>query len=126
MPTEMILLLVFLVAIGVWLDTMRQHDHAVRAARQLCANHDVQLLDRTVGLAALKWRRHEGRLTLERHYACEVSVGGSDRQSGSLWLRHGRLAGVSANWLKPPDGRTSDARAVVTDLLERISHDRTT
>lgn len=126
MPYELILLLALIVAIGAWLDTMRQHDHAVHAARRLCTNHQVQLLDHTVGLAAIKLRRHDGRLALERHYAFEVSVDGHDRQPGSLWLLHGQLAGVSAAWLKSPDVRTLDARAAVTDLLERISHDHTT
>ena len=126
MPFELILLLVLIVAIGIWLDTMRQHDHAVQAAKHLCNNHQVQLLDHTVSLAALKLRRHDGRLTLERHYGFEVSIDGHDRQPGALWLLHGRLAGVSAAWLKPADTRTLDARATVTDLLERISRDRTT
>ena len=126
MLIELILLLALVLAIGAWLDAMRQHDHALHAARHLCTSHQVQLLDHTVGLSALKLRRHDGRLTLERHYTFEVSVGGNDRQPGALWLLHGRLAGVSAAWLKPPDVRPLDARSAVTDLLERISHDRTT
>lgn len=126
MPSELILLLVFIAAAGIWLDTMRQHDHALYAARQLCERHDVQLLDHSVGLSALRLRRHEGRLTLERHYAFEVSINGSDRQPGSLWLLHGRLAGVNAPWLKPPDVGNLEARAAVTELLDRISHDRMT
>ncbi|HET7330527.1 DUF3301 domain-containing protein [Dyella sp.] len=126
MLLELILLLALIVAVGAWLDTLRQHDHALRAARHLCTNHQVQLLDHTVGLSALKLRRQDGRLTLERHYSFEVSVSGNDRQPGSLWLLHGRLAGVSAAWLKPPDAHSLDARSAVTHLLERISHDRTT
>ncbi|HET6588300.1 MAG TPA: DUF3301 domain-containing protein [Oleiagrimonas sp.] len=126
MPFELILLLALIVAAGVWLDTLHQHDHALRAARRLCTNHQVQLLDHTVGLSALKLRRHDGRLALERHYSFEVSVSGNDRQPGSLWLLHGRLAGVSAAWLKPPEADNLDARSAVTHLLERISHDRTT
>ncbi len=123
MPIELFLLLALIVAIGVWLDAMRQHERALAAARRVCASQDVQLLDHTVGLTALKPRRHDGRLTLERHYTFEVSVNGSDRQKGTLWLRHGQLAGVRASWLKPPDVRTLDARAAVTEMLERISHD---
>jgi hypothetical protein len=123
---ELVLVLALIIAAGVWLDIMRQHDYALHAARRLCASHQVQLLDHTVGLAALKLRRHEGRLRLERHYAFEVSVDGSDRQPGTLWLLHGRLAGVSAAWLQAEDGRGQDARAVVDEMLERISHDRTT
>ncbi len=126
MSYELLLLLVFIAGAGIWLDTMRQHDHALHAARRLCEHHGVQLLDHTVGLSALKLRRHEGRLTLERHYDFEVSASGNDRQPGTLWLRHGRMAGVSAAWLKPTDVSGLEARAVVTRLLDRIGHDRTT
>ncbi|HEX7339890.1 MAG TPA: DUF3301 domain-containing protein [Rhodanobacteraceae bacterium] len=125
MPTEWLLLLAFAAVIGAWLDTMRQHDCALTAAQRICARHDVQLLDHTVSLVAIKLRRHDGRLTLERHYVFEVSLDGHDRHAGRLWLRQGRLGGVSAPWLKAPDVRTVDARAAVTELLERVSHDRT-
>lgn len=126
MPYEMLLLLIMLAAGGIWLDTMRQHDHALHAASRLCERHGVQLLDHTVGLSALKLRRHNGMLTFERHYAFEISTNGTDRQPGSLWLIHGRMAGASAAWLQPADTSSLEARAAVTHLLDRISHDRTT
>lgn len=126
MLVEMLTLVVVFIAAGICLDTMRQHDHALHAAMKVCAAQGVQLLDHSVGLCALKLRRHEGHLVLERHYAFEVSLDGSDRHHGVLWLRRGQLAGVSAPWLKPPDVQPLDARAAVTDLLERISHDHTT
>lgn len=126
MPFEMVLLLIMMAAAGIWLDTMRQRDHALYAARHLCERHGVQLLDHSVGLSALKLRRHEGRLVLERHYAFEVSTSGSDRQPGTLWLLHGRMGGASAAWLQPTDTSNLEAKAAVTSLLDRISHDRTT
>lgn len=125
MPYEMLALLILVVAIGLWLDAMRQHDHALHEARRVCADHDVQLLDHSVGLSALKLRRHEGRLAWERRYSFEVSSDGSNRLDGSLWLRHGHLAGVSAAWLKPAtDAHTVHVGAKVTRLLDRISRDR--
>ncbi|HEX7342145.1 MAG TPA: DUF3301 domain-containing protein [Rhodanobacteraceae bacterium] len=125
MPVELLVLLALAIAACVWLDAMRQHDHALRAAKRICAAQEVQLLDHTVGLSALRLRRHEGRLMLERHYGFEVSLTGNDRHRGHLWLLQGQLAGVSAPWLKPPDVRAMDARAEVADLLDRISHDHT-
>ncbi|HET7266657.1 MAG TPA: DUF3301 domain-containing protein [Oleiagrimonas sp.] len=125
MPVEMLALLVLVVAIGIWLDTMRQREHALHEARRVCADHGVQLLDHSVGLSALKLRRHDGHLAWERHYSFEVSTDGSNRVGGSLWLRHGHLAGVSAAWLKPAsDARPIDADAKVTSLLDRIPRDR--
>lgn len=125
MPFEMLALLVLFIAIGIWLDTMRQHDHALHEARRVCADHDVQLLDHSVGLSALKLRRHDGRLVWERRYSFEVSTDGSNRLDGSLWLRHGRLAGISAAWLKPAaDAHPMPVGTKVTSLLEHISRDR--
>src|SRR5690625_2554835 len=117
MPYEMLALLILVVAIGLWLDAMRQHDHALHEARRVCADHDVQLLDHSVGLSALKLRRHEGHLVWERRYSFEVSSDGSNRLDGSLWLRHGRLAGISAAWLKPAtDAHPIHAGTRVTSL----------
>lgn len=125
MPVEMLALLVLVIAIGLWLDAMRQHDHALHEARQVCATHEVQLLDHSVGLSALKLRRHDGHLAWERHYTFEVSTDGSNRLNGSLWLRHRRLAGVSAAWLKrTTDARPIDATTNVTRLIDHISRDR--
>lgn len=84
----------------------------------------MQFLDHTVGLAALKLRRHEGRLVLERRYDFAVSVSGSDRQPGSVWLLHGRLTGVRATWLKPPDAHVPDSQNTVTYLLKGTSQNR--
>ncbi len=126
MPTELLALLILVVAAAIWLDTMRQHDHALRAAQNACAAHGVQLLDHTVGLSALKLRRHDGRITLERHYGFDISIDGRDRHRGGLWMIHGQLGGISAPWPKPPDAAAMDARTEVADLLERISHDHTT
>lgn len=126
MLTELLALLALVVAAGMWLDTMRQHDHALHTARRVCAAQGVQLLDHTVGLSSLKLRRHDGRLALERHYSFEISIDGSDRHRGSLWTLGGRLGGVSAPWLQQRDASALDARTAVAELLERISHDHTT
>lgn len=126
MFVETLVLLILVVGAGLWLDTMRQHDHALQTAQRICTAHGVQLLDHTVGLNSLKLRRHDGHLALERHYSFEVSIDGSDRHRGTLCLVRGQLAGVNAPWLQQRDASTLDARAAVAELLERISHDHTT
>ncbi len=111
--------------VGIWLDFTRQHEHALYSARRLCQEHDVQLLDHTVALTAMKLRWRTRQCVLERHYAFEVSTTGNNRQPGTLWMVGGRLAGVSATWLKPTDTASLEARAIVAEALDRISHDCT-
>lgn len=124
MLTEMVFLLLMVLGVGLWLDAKRQHEHALANAHRLCASQDVQLLDQTVAMAGMRLRRQRGFAKLERHYTFEVSVRGSDRISGKLWLIQGQLAGFSAPWLKPEDPVMHNAQATVTSLLDRIAQDR--
>lgn len=121
MPTELLLLLGLFAVVGVWMDGLRQHEHAVRAAQRVCAGHDVQLLDQTVGLTALRLRRYNLGLKLERHYAFEVSIDGNDRHQGRLYLLDGRLAGVTAPWLTPAN--VVALAPGIPRARRRLSHD---
>lgn len=124
MQSPLLMILLLLIGTGIWLHNMRQHDRAVRAAHRICDDHDSQLLDHTVGLTGFKRYRYKGRLTLVRQYSFEVSVQGSDRQAGSLWLLRGYMIRYDAPWLEATtDGRP--APTPVTDLLERASRHRT-
>lgn len=94
MVFEWLILLAAMLALGLWLDALRQREHALRMARQLCQARGIQLLDETVGLAGLKLLRGDG-LHLERHYSFEVSLNGDDRYGGHLWIAAGRMTGAS-------------------------------
>lgn len=83
-----------MLALGLWLDALRQREHALRIARQLCKARGIQLLDETVGLAGLKLQRSDV-LHLERHYTFEVSLSGDDRHGGHLWIVASRMTGAS-------------------------------
>jgi Protein of unknown function (DUF3301) len=79
-----------------WQDALRARDRAVLAARQLCANAGVQLLDQSVSLKRLALvRRRSGGVGLRRQYSFEVSTNGSDRHRGSLYFEAGRLENFS-------------------------------
>lgn len=80
---------------GAWLKFTRSRERAVDEARRQCSQHGLQLLDETVGLRSLRWRRVDGRRQLELGYVFEVSAHGDDRLDGRLWMHGERLAGVS-------------------------------
>lgn len=80
---------------GAWLKFTRARERAVDEARRQCSQHGLQLLDETVGLRSLRWRRVDGRRQLELGYVFEVSAHGDDRLDGRLWMHGDRLAGLS-------------------------------
>lgn len=93
--SDLIALLALAAVAGTWLKFTRARERAVDEARRQCAQHGLQLLDETVGLRNLRWRRVGGRRQLELGYAFEVSAHGDDRLDGRLWMHGERLAGVS-------------------------------
>lgn len=70
-----------------WYDTLRAREAAIRFARQLCEQHQVQLLDQTVTLQRV-WvkRNRRGRLNWLRTYHFEFSETGATRQIGIVSL----------------------------------------
>jgi hypothetical protein len=80
---------------GTWLKFTRARERAMDEARRQCAQHGLQLLDETVSLRNLRWRRVGARRQFELGYAFEVSAHGDDRLDGRLWMHGERLAGVS-------------------------------
>jgi len=119
MITQWLTLLGLMLAIGLWLASMRGRERALRAARGICHAQEVQLLDETVGLSGVRLRRHDGWLQLQWRYAFEVSLHGHDRYAGQLWMAGGRVVGMHANWPPPPtDAMDMDTRVVA--LLTRV------
>ncbi|MGN2249526.1 DUF3301 domain-containing protein [Frateuria sp. GZRe14] len=100
--SDLIALLALAAVAGTWLKFTRARERAVDEARRQCAQHGLQLLDETVGLRNLRWRRVGGRRQLELGYAFEVSAHGDDRLDGRLWMHGDQLAGVSLPSLGTP------------------------
>ncbi|QRP62957.1 DUF3301 domain-containing protein [Rhodanobacter sp. FDAARGOS 1247] len=91
-----LLLLLGLVAIvAAWLKLSTARERAVLEARRQCEQHGLQLLDETVGLRALRLRRVDGLLRVERCYGFEVSIDGHDREPCRLWMLGNSLSGLS-------------------------------
>ncbi len=70
-----------------WLDSLRTRDLAIQLARQLCQQHQLQLLDQTVSLQRLWLKRAQGgQVCWLRTYQFEFTETGASRQVGSLVL----------------------------------------
>lgn len=93
--SDLIALLALAAVAGAWLKSTRARELAVDEARRQCAQHGLQLLDETVAVRSLRWRRVGGGRRFEIGYAFEVSMHGNDRLDGRLWMHGDRLASLS-------------------------------
>lgn len=112
--SDLIWLLGLVAVTGLWLKLSRLRELAVAEARRQCERHGLQLLDETVGLRGLRWRKLHGQRVLERGYAFEVSIDGDDREPGRLWFAAGQLTGVSLPTIEThtPDDTTPSGNIV--------------
>ncbi|MGN2253532.1 DUF3301 domain-containing protein [Frateuria sp. GZRe12] len=111
--SDLIALLALAAVAGTWLKFTRARERAVDEARRQCAQHGLQLLDETVGLRNLRWRRVGGKRQLELGYAFEVSAHGDDRLDGRLWMHGEQLAGVSLPSTETPSPDTAGTPPMV-------------
>jgi Protein of unknown function (DUF3301) len=75
------------VGLWFWRDSLGAREQARAASSRACRQIGVQLLDDTVALERLWWRRdHDGRLRLERLYLFEFTDTGLARRTGSVLL----------------------------------------
>lgn len=102
------LLIAGLAALALWRATMRAREAAVAAGRRVCREHEVQFLDDTVALRALRLlpRAPPGH-RVERIYGFEFSRDGVSRESGSVTMRG---AHVSTVWIGPVVELLDDAQ----------------
>lgn len=93
MPTLIILMIVGAAAFSFWSAARAAAELAEKLGRNACQAAGVQWLDQTVHAHGLRVRRNEdGRLGFERSFRFEYSYDGTDRHTGRLVLRNGRLA----------------------------------
>lgn len=87
--TSPIWLIVAALVAWLWASELRARETALRVCRDACERHAVQLLDGSVALARMRWRRVEGfggRACLVRQYRFYFSAEGIDRRLGELTL----------------------------------------
>lgn len=83
--TEWTLFFLLLAGGWFWLDSHRVLDLARAAARQFCAQQNLQLLDDTVASISVRLERNaQGRMIIARTYRFEFSDTGDNRLNGSI------------------------------------------
>jgi hypothetical protein len=93
-------LVLLVLACLYWYDSLRARERALAAGRAACDREQVQFLDETVALSALRVGRDgEGRLRLRRFYAFEFSdpllEGGNNRRDGSVIMLADRVESLT-------------------------------
>lgn len=90
--TDLFVMLLLCGLVASWMGLTAARERAVAQASRLCGEHDIQLLDQSVALSALRLYRHDGHLGVEVRYGFEVSLDGRTRQRGQIWMRGRRVA----------------------------------
>ena len=92
MPTLILLMIAGAAAVAFWNAARAAAEQAEAHGRDGCAAAGVQWLDQSVHASGLRlYRRSDGWLGMERTFRFDYSHDGSDRHSGRLVLRGGRL-----------------------------------
>lgn len=90
--SALFLLLGVAVVIWFWQQSLRARELAIHFANDLCTQQNLQLLDGTVVLNALRLRRNaHGHINLQRTYLFDYSRDGDQRQQGFVLLLGLRL-----------------------------------
>ena len=88
MTGELVVLLLFAVVGWFWFDSLRSREIAVAAARDFCAQKDLQFLDGAVVSLSVRPIRIDGGITLARRFRFEFSDTGNNRLAGNIFM-HG-------------------------------------
>jgi hypothetical protein len=89
---EVAAIVLIILAILAWMDSLRARERAVKAGRSACARYALQFLDETVSFTKLRLVRDEqGQLRIARTYTFEFSDTGNNRRHGAIVMLGGEL-----------------------------------
>ena len=89
---EGLAVILIVVAVFLWIDSLRARERAVQAGKSACERYDLQFLDDTVSFARLRLARDEaGQLKIARTYTFEFSDTGNNRRHGAIVMLGGDL-----------------------------------
>src|SRR5690606_12769360 len=101
MPSLILLMIAGAAAFAFWNAARAAAEQAESLGRDACNAAGVQWLDQSMHASGLRlYRRADGWLGVERTFRFDYSHDGSDRHSGRLVLRQGRLVSFPG----PPSG----------------------
>jgi len=84
---EVAVLVLILLAMFVWVDSLRARERAVQAGRAACKRYGLQFLDDTVSFARVRLARDaEGQVKIARTYTFEFSDTGNNRRHGAIQM----------------------------------------
>ena len=88
-------LTLIIVIVYYWRNALRVKERAYAAAQRRCSEMDVQLLDETVYLRRLWFKRNgQGILSLWRAFYFEFTVNGADRYYGRVIMLGAHITNV--------------------------------
>ena len=87
----------------LWYDSLQVRECATVAARAACVADGLQLLDETVAIHRIGWRRNDdGQLRIQRFYDFEFSGTGNDRANGSIVMIGKEVLVINLNFSELP------------------------
>jgi hypothetical protein len=90
---EWLALLLIVVGVLLWADSLKARERAVQAGRSACERYQLQFLDDTVSFARIRLARdEEGQLKISRTYTFEFSDTGNNRRHGAIVMLGGDVA----------------------------------
>jgi hypothetical protein len=90
---EWLALLLIVVGVLLWADSLKARERAVQAGRSACEHYQLQFLDDTVSFARIRLARdEEGQLKISRTYTFEFSDTGNNRRHGAIVMLGGDVA----------------------------------
>jgi hypothetical protein len=81
-----ILLILLIVGVFWWQSQMRAAEKALEVCKAFCDANNVQLLDQTIALHKLRFKRDSGTLKCFRQYRFEYTLTGDVRYKGEVHL----------------------------------------
>ncbi len=98
MLLPLLLLIGILLAAWIWRASMQAKEIATRVAENACEKHNLQLLDETVALKSIKFKRDEmGSPCFLRHYQFEYYDGEQIRKISTIDLLGNVVMNVGLN-----------------------------
>jgi Protein of unknown function (DUF3301) len=90
---EALAIVLLVLAMLLWADSLRARERAVRAGRSACERYRLQFLDDTVSFARMRLARDEdGQVRIKRTYTFEFSDTGNNRRHGAIVMLGGDVA----------------------------------
>lgn len=78
-----------------WYSGLAVRERALRAVRRHCEEMDLQLLDQTVALKSIWFKRNsQGRLQLSRRFSFEFTSTGDERYQGQVKFVGNQIDGI--------------------------------